>query len=218
MDTQHTCYTTYLFDMDGTLLNTLDDIRDAMNLTLRRWGLPPQSHDRVRDGLGNGARELVGACLPQGKSTPDFDAIVAAYKDYYDAHTCIKTAPYAGVTEMLAVLQRRGAKLAIVSNKPDFAAKELSARFFPGIPTFGDRDGMPRKPYPHMVNMALEALGADRDSAVYVGDSEVDVETARNSGLPLIAVSWGFRGRERLLAAGADCVVDSCAELTEITR
>ena len=210
-------YKTCLFDMDGTVLDTIADLRDAVNHTLALYGCPACDTQRVRDATGNGARDLIARCLPQGEATPDFEAIFSAYKSYYAAHSCIKTAPYEGITALLQELRGTGCKVAIVSNKPDGAGKELAARFFPGIPAFGEA-GLPRKPAPDMVYHALDVLGADRANAAYIGDSEVDVATAKNAGLELIAVSWGFRSRAHLVQSGAVTIVDSVAELREKVR
>ena len=206
-------YKTYLFDMDGTLLDTLDDLAAAVNHTLEQYGYPTRSQEQVRKGLGNGAVKLMAAMLPEGEDTPEFAAIMRDYKAWYQAHTCVLTRPYPGVPELLERLQKAGCRVAIVSNKPHGAACVLAEKFFPGVPTFGESPATPRKPAPDMVLHALTALGADSDTAVYVGDSEVDVQTARNAGLPLIAVSWGFRGRQALREAGAENIVDSAAEI-----
>ena len=206
-------YATYLFDMDGTLLNTLADLTAAVNHTLARYGYPRRTIEQVRKGLGNGAVKLMAAMLPQGEETPGFADIMRDYRAWYQAHACVETCPYPGVPEMLKRLRQRGCKVAIVSNKPHGAACELAERFFPGVPTFGERPETPRKPAPDMVFHALTALGAGKKDAVYVGDSEVDVQTARNAGLPVIGVAWGFRGREALAAAGAETIVDTAAEL-----
>ena len=206
-------YATYLFDMDGTLLDTLADLTAAVNHTLARYGYPRRTIEQVRKGLGNGAVKLMAAMLPQGEETPGFADIMRDYRAWYQAHACVETCPYPGVPEMLERLRQRGCKVAIVSNKPHGAACELAERFFPGVPTFGERPETPRKPAPDMVFHALAALGAGKENAVYVGDSEVDVQTARNAGLPVIGVAWGFRGREALAAAGAETIVDTAAEL-----
>ena len=206
-------YATYLFDMDGTLLNTLADLTAAVNHTLARYGYPRRTIEQVRKGLGNGAVKLMAAMLPQGEETPGFADIMRDYRAWYQAHACVETCPYPGVPEMLKRLRQRGCKVAIVSNKPHGAACELAERFFPGVPTFGERPETPRKPAPDMVFHALAVLGAGKENAVYVGDSEVDVQTARNAGLPVIGVAWGFRGREALAAAGAETIVDTAAEL-----
>ena len=206
-------YATYLFDMDGTLLDTLADLTAAVNHTLEQYGYPRRTIEQVRKGLGNGAVKLMAAMLPQGEETPGFADIMRDYRAWYQAHACVETCPYPGVPEMLKRLRQRGCKVAIVSNKPHGAACELAERFFPGVPTFGERPETPRKPAPDMVFHALTALGAGKEGAVYVGDSEVDVQTARNAGLPVIGVAWGFRGREALAAAGAETIVDTAAEL-----
>ena len=206
-------YQTYLFDMDGTLLDTLDDLTAAVNHTLAQYGYPQRTREEVRQGLGSGAVRLMAAMLPQGEDTPEFAAIMRDYKAWYQAHTCVETRPYPGIPELLDALHRQGCKAAIVSNKPHCAACELAARFFPGIPTFGESPETPRKPAPDMVRHALTALNADPSAAVYVGDSEVDVQTARNAGLPMIGVAWGFRGRAALAAAGAETIVDTAAEI-----
>lgn len=204
-------YETYLFDMDGTLLDTLDDLTAAVNHTLAQYGYPLRTREEVRRGLGSGAVRLMAAMLPQGEDTPGFAAIMRDYKAWYQAHTCVETRPYPGIPELLDALRRQGCKVAIVSNKPHGAACALAARFFPGIPTFGESPETPRKPAPDMVRHALAALNAE--SAVYIGDSEVDVETARNAGLPMIGVAWGFRGRAALAAAGAETIVDAAEEI-----
>ena len=206
-------YKTYLFDMDGTLLDTVEDLTAAVNHTLTQYGYPTRSQEQVRKGLGNGAVKLMAAMLPEGETTPGFADIMRDYRAWYQAHACVRTQPYPGVPALLERLRQAGCKVAIVSNKPHGAACELAEQFFPGVPTFGESPATPRKPAPDMVLHALAALGADKDTAVYVGDSEVDVQTARNAGLSLIAVSWGFRGREALAAAGAENIVDSAAEI-----
>lgn len=211
-------YKTYLFDMDGTVLSTAADLAAAVNHTLARYGYPTRTEQEVVAGTGNGAAELIARCLPDGRATPGFDAILAEYRAYYQAHTCVDTAPYAGIPELLSELTDRGATVAIVSNKPQGAAAVLGERFFPGVPVFGETPDRPRKPAPDMVFHALDVLGADREEAVYVGDSEVDVMTAANAGLPLIAVDWGFRTVQQLRAAGAETIVRMPADIAKISR
>lgn len=206
-------YRTYLFDMDGTVLDTAADLADAVNRTLAVHGFPGRSLAQVTAALGNGAARLMAASLPRGSDTPGFTDILAWYKAWYRDHSCIKTAPYPGMAELLAALRRSGAAVAIVSNKPHAAAAALGARFFPGTAVWGESPERPRKPAPDMVLHALEQLGADREGAVCIGDSEVDVQMAKNAGLPLIAVDWGFRTAEQLRAAGAAVVVHTPAEL-----
>ena len=142
--------------------------------------------------------------------------MLAEYRAYYQAHNCVQTCPYPGIPELLEQLRQRGLKLAVVSNKPDETTRTLAARFFPGLAALGQRDGIPSKPAPEMVWSAMEQLGADARHALYVGDSEVDVEMARRAGLPLAAVAWGFRGRALLEQAGARCIVDTVPELLAV--
>ena len=206
-------YQTYLFDMDGTVLDTAGDLCDAVNHTLRAWGYPPRTRQQIIDATGNGAARLIAASLPKGEATADFEKILADYKAYYQAHNCVRTAPYPGIPELLSALLRRGAKVAIVSNKPHGAAAALGQRFFPGVPVWGESAERARKPAPDMVRHALAALDADAATAVYVGDSEVDVATARNAGLPLIAVAWGFRSADTLRQCGATQIAATAEDI-----
>lgn len=208
-------YKTYLFDMDGTLLDTLADMAAAVNHILSVHGYPLRTVEEVRAFVGNGARKLMERALPPDVTGDAFEALLEEYRQWYEAHACVKTAPYPGVPAVLAALHRAGVRCAVVSNKPDGATRELAARFFPGLPAFGQRDGIPAKPAPDMVYHALAELGVEASAAAYVGDSEVDVALARNAKLPLVAVSWGFRGREALEEAGAALVVDDAATLLE---
>lgn len=208
-------YKAVLFDMDGTLLDTLADMAAAVNHILSAHGYPLRTVEEVRAFVGNGARKLMERALPPDVTGDAFEALLEEYRQWYEAHACVKTAPYPGVPAVLAALHRAGVRCAVVSNKPDGATRELAARFFPGLPAFGQQDGIPAKPAPDMVYHALAELGVEASAAAYVGDSEVDVALARNAKLPLIAVSWGFRGREALEEAGAALVVDDAATLLE---
>lgn len=211
-------YKAILFDMDGTLLDTLTDMADAVNHILSVHGWPLRTTEEVRTFVGNGARRLMERAVPPEATGGDFEAVLTEYRDWYQAHNCVATAPYPGIPALLAALAEAGVKTAVVSNKPDATTKTLAARFFPGLPAFGQRDDVPPKPAPDLVFRALETLGVDAAGTVYVGDSEVDVATARNAGLPLAAVSWGFRGRRALAEAGASVIVDTAAELLEVLR
>ena len=208
-------YKAVLFDMDGTLLDTLADMAAAVNHILSVHGYPLRTVEEVRAFVGNGARKLMERALPPDVTGDAFEALLEEYRQWYEAHACVKTAPYPGIPAVLAALHRAGVRCAVVSNKPDGATRELAARFFPGLPAFGQRDGIPAKPAPDMVYHALAELGVEASAAAYVGDSEVDVALARNAKLPLVAVSWGFRGREALEEAGAALVVDDAATLLE---
>lgn len=204
-----------LFDMDGTLLDTLSDMQGAVNHILFENGWPQRTREEIRAFVGNGAAKLMERTIPEPIAPQRFHEILASYKDWYQAHNCVKTAPYPGIPEVLAELEKMGVKTAVVSNKPDATTKALAARFFPGMLALGQREGVEPKPSPALVIQALAELGADAAEAVYVGDSEVDVATARNAGLPMIGVSWGFRGREGLAEAGAEVIVDTAGELLE---
>lgn len=206
-------YKAILFDMDGTLLDTLADMVSAVNHILSVHGWPLRTTEEVRAFVGNGARRLMERALPPTVTGEDFETVLTEYRDWYQAHNCVDTAPYAGIPAVLAALDAAGIKTAVVSNKPDATTKALAERFFPGMPAFGQREELPPKPSPALVELALAELGVGLGDAAYVGDSEVDVATARNAGMPLVTVSWGFRGREKLALAGAETIVDDAEGL-----
>ena len=188
-----------LFDLDGTLLDTLEDLKDATNAALALFGCPQRSLAEIRSFVGNGARNQIRLSLPGEPDDPELDTILAWYKEYYGAHCQIKTAPYEGILEALADVQQDH-PVAIVSNKPDGAVKSLSAQHFPGVFALGESADCPRKPAPDMVFKAMEAIGVEK--CIYVGDSEVDIRTAKNAGVPCISVLWGFRDRDVLEGEG----------------
>ena len=206
-------YNAVLFDLDGTLLDTLGDLQLGVNITLEKHGYPTRTLEEIRAFVGNGARELMRLALPAATPEAEREAILAEYLDWYATNFCVKAAPYPGVKAAVDALVEQGVKVAVVSNKPDATTKKLGAMFFPGLPTFGQRDDIPKKPAPEMVWKAMETLGVTADEAVYVGDSEVDVATAHNAGLPLVAVNWGFRTTQQLLAAGAQTIENTAEEL-----
>lgn len=207
--------TAVLFDLDGTLLDTLDDLADAVNHTLARFGCPSRTREEVRQFVGNGAERLIRLALPGNADDPDVAEVLSCFKTYYAAHSQIKTKPYDGVPEALEAVKQEFS-VAIVSNKPDGAVKLLCEEYFAGVYALGESSACPRKPAPDMVYQAMAAIGADR--CVYVGDSEVDVETARNAGVPCLSVLWGFRDRETLVAAGADHFCEMPADLLKILK
>lgn len=212
-------YQTVLFDMDGTLLDTLTDMEAAVNHILTQYGYPVRTLEEIRRFVGNGAGLLIHRALPQGVDSAREAEVLAAYRAYYQAHNCIRTRPYEGIPELLAALRRAGVRTAVVSNKPDETTRTLAARFFPELDgALGQRDGVAAKPAPDMVQAVLSRLWAEPGQALYVGDSEVDVDTARNAGLAMIGVSWGFRGRAALESAGAPAVADTPAQLLELLR
>ena len=186
-----------LWDLDGTLLNTLEDLMDGVNYALQQFGLPPRTLEEIRQFVGNGAEVLIRRAVDGRAET---QAVLETFRTYYNAHCQIKTGPYAGVLEALACLKEKY-PLAIVSNKPDSAAKPLCGQYFPGIYALGERSDCPRKPAPDMVWKTMKALDVER--CIYIGDSDVDIVTAQNAGVPCISVTWGFRGEEELVAAGA---------------
>jgi len=211
-------YQTILFDMDGTVLDTLYDLWASTNAVLREMGFPQRTMEEIRSFVGNGARNQLRCALPAGSGDALIDEALARYRPYYAAHCREHTRPYDGILPMLRALDAAGKKLAVVSNKPDAAVKLLSEEHFGALfpVALGETPGLRRKPEPDAIDAALAALGAGRAGAVYVGDSEVDVATAANARLPLIAVSWGFRGRAALEAAGAETVVDTPEELLKL--
>lgn len=208
-------YSTILFDMDGTVLDTLQDLWASTNAVLRELGQPERSLDDIRSYVGNGARNQIRCALPEGSGDDAIDDALSRYRAHYAAHCRDHTKPYPGVVEALRRLKDAGKKLAVVSNKPDAAVRLLSDEHFGALMdvAIGETPTLRRKPAPDTVDAALAALGAEKTGAVYVGDSEVDVATAQNAGLPLIAVSWGFRSREALQAAGTTTIVDTPEEL-----
>lgn len=194
-----------IFDLDGTLLNTLEDLTDATNYALGCFGCPSRSLGEIRRIVGNGAKNQILKSLPGTPDDPDPEAVLSVYKSYYNTHCQVKTAPYPDIVDALEFL-RQQYPIAIASNKPDSAVKALCEFWFPGIPALGERDGCPRKPAPDMVWEAMRMLQVDR--CIYIGDSEVDITTAANAGVPCLSVLWGFRDQDALLSAGAEFFCD----------
>ncbi|MBO7115972.1 MAG: HAD family hydrolase [Prevotella sp.] len=219
-------YNTFIFDLDGTLLNTLDDLAASVNYALRMHGMPERTLDEVRSFVGNGVRLLMERAVPEGAAHPRFEEAFATFRQYYMEHSLDTTRPYEGVPEVIHALKERGCRLAVVSNKFYAATQELIRHFFPEITVaIGEHEaeGIRKKPAPDTVFEALRQLtnsqqpipNSQRTDAVYVGDSDVDLQTARNSGLPCISVLWGFRDRDFLLAHGATTFVSRPEELLD---
>ena len=210
-------YSTYIFDLDGTLLDTLGDLTASVNYAMRTHGMPEHSIDDVRRFVGNGVRKLMERAIPQGTGNPLFEETFATFRQYYMAHSLDTTKPYEGIPETLVELQKRGCRLAVVSNKMMAATQELIRHFFPGTIEVAigehEAEGIRKKPAPDTVLAALRQLGVGKEGAVYVGDSDVDIMTARNSGLPCISVLWGFRDRDFLIQHGAETFVSVPSEL-----
>lgn len=209
-----------IFDLDGTILDTLDDLTDSVNYALTKNGLASRTKDEIRSFVGNGVKNLLeksagynadGTCMSQVRSD---------FKARYSEHNADKTKPYDGITGLLEELRASGIKTAVVSNKTDDAVKKLAEKYFPGMfdVVIGERIGVPRKPGPDSVNEALKTLGTTKEHAVYIGDSEVDVKTAENAELEFIAVTWGFRTRKELRNAGAVITVDDIEQLKKILK
>ena len=199
-----------LFDLDGTLLNTLEDLLDAANYALAQCGYPPRTLEQMRKSVGNGAEHQLRTSLPEGTPREEVLRVLGVYKPYYTAHCQIKTKPYEGIPEALSALGER-CPLAIVSNKPDAAVKTLCADIFPGIYARGESPDCPRKPAADMVYKAMASIGVE--TCIYVGDSDVDVLTASNAGVPCLSVLWGFRDRACMEAVGAKHFCESPAQL-----
>ncbi len=214
-------YKAVLFDLDGTTLETLEDLSGSVNFALAKNNYPTHSIDAIRLFVGNGIRKLMERSCPDGTSVENVDKVHHDFTEHYKVHCNDKTRPYDGILEMLSTLKQHGIKLAVLSNKADYAVKDLCRLHFDGLfdEARGEVAGVPRKPSPEGVNIILEKLNVKPDECAYIGDSDVDVETARNSGLDCIAVDWGFRDRDNLINAGAKIIVSTAEELTkELTK
>lgn len=212
-------YQAVLFDLDGTLLNTLDDLQDAVNAALRSQDLPERSLEEVRNFVGNGIIKLMERAVPEGRDHPAFDEIMNVFRSFYGEHCQDKTSVYPGIKDMLCTLKKNHIRTAVVSNKADFAVQELMPVYFYDLidTAYGENEaaGIRKKPAPDMIRQALRDLGCGTEDAVYVGDSDVDLQTAANAGMDCISVSWGFRGREFLRQHGAGIIIDEPSELSE---
>ena len=208
-------YKLVVFDLDGTLLNTLDDLAFSTNEALAEHGMPPRTIEEVRQFVGNGIAMLIERAVPAGTDEASKGAVLESFKRSYALHASDTTRPYPGIPEMLNALREHGVKTALVSNKGDFAVQKLVHDYFPDAfdIALGEREGIAKKPAPDMVDYVLAQTGIPKEQMVYVGDSEVDFATARNAGCSLILCSWGFRSVETLRALGEASLVDSTDEL-----
>ena len=211
---------TVIFDMDGTVLDTLADLAGAINHELSRYHMPQRTENEVRSFVGNGIRVALKLAATEGTTDEVLDDMVADFRTYYDAHCLDNTKPYEGITELMKSLSEKGCKLGIVSNKIDPAVKELSDRFFKEYVTvaIGEKPGINRKPAPDTVTHAMKELGSSKEETVYVGDSEVDVLTAKNTGIPCISVLWGFRDKDFLKENGATTFADAPSEILDLIK
>lgn len=212
-------YNTYIFDLDGTLLDTLQDLANAVNHAMREMNYPERTVDEVRRFIGNGIRMLIKRAAPQDISVEDYEKTLAVFTAYYLDHIADFTKPYDGIAEVIETLKSKGCKVAVVSNKADEAAKKVVKDYFGDIfdMVVGKMDRFPSKPEPDSVLYVIETLGADKDKCIYSGDSEVDVQTAHNAGLPCVGVTWGNRDVSELIATGAEYIVEKPNEILEKT-
>ncbi len=211
-------YKLAVFDMDGTILDTLEDLKDSTNFALEKCGYPTRSYDEVRRFVGNGIRKLIERAVPKGLTVEQIDRVHEVFTEHYKVHCADKTKAYDGIKPLLEKLRASGVKTAVVSNKADYGVQELCKEYFDGLFDYavGEREGIRRKPAPDAVNEALRVLGIDKSEAVYIGDSDVDFETAKNAELPCISVLWGFRDEEFLREKGATLFVRDPAEIYDI--
>lgn len=208
-------YKLVIFDLDGTVLDTLGDLCNSVNFALKSYNLPERSLDEVRTFVGNGIRRLIDLSVPENTALSITDSVFDAFKAHYKEHSSDNTKPYNGISELLVELKEKGILTAVVSNKADFAVKNLADKFFDGLFSYisGEKEGIPRKPAPDMVRNAIEFFGVSSEDAVYVGDSEVDIMTAKNCGIDSIIVTWGFRDKEILINSGAKILADDIITL-----
>lgn len=211
-------YELVIFDLDGTILDTLEDLTDSMNHVLEKYGYPSRTIEEIRSFVGNGLMMLVRRAIAPETDEAVIQTVFAELKVYYKEHCADKTKPYDGMIELLELLKKEGCRLAVVSNKADYAVQILCEQYFPGIfdMAVGEKENVRKKPAPDSVNAVLQELQTDKEKAVYVGDSEVDIETAKNAGLDALLVTWGFRETEFLRERGAENLVSSIEELTSL--
>jgi len=208
-------YALAVFDLDGTVLDTLDDLANSLNHALAEHHYPTRTRAEVRRFVGNGIGKLIARGVPEGTSEDAIKRVHETFTQHYAKHCADNTMPYDGILPLLAELRDAGQKTAVLSNKADYAVQSLCDEYFPSLfdAAAGEKEGIRRKPAPDGVNAVLKAVGIDREKAVYIGDSEVDIETAKNAGMDCIIVDWGFRDRGFLKEAGADVIVSTVEEL-----
>jgi len=211
-------YKLAVFDLDGTILNTLDDLADSLNHCLSVFKMPERTIDEVRRFVGNGIRKLIERAVPENSSDDDINMVYNEFIKYYGEHCSDKTKAYDGIENLIENLRKSGCHTAVVSNKADYAVQELCRKYFNGCFDYavGEREGISRKPSPDSVNEVLEKLNISRKDSVYIGDSDVDIMTAANAGMDCISVSWGFRDCEFLKEHGASLIVDSPDEIRKL--
>lgn len=211
-------YKLAVFDMDGTILNTLEDLADSTNYALKANGLPERTIDEVRRFVGNGIRLLIERAVPTDTDKEFTDKVFDTFKEYYKTHCAVKTRPYDGIKDVLLELRKAGCLTAVVSNKADFAVQDLCKDYFDNLFDFaiGEREGIKKKPAPDSVFEVLSKLNVEKDNAVYIGDSDVDFATSVNAGMDVIMVGWGFRDEEFLREKGAKRIIKQPSEILDI--
>lgn len=211
-------FDTAVFDLDGTLIDTLEDLKNSVNFALRSFSFPERTYDEVKSFVGNGVARLMNLSAPQDASEEVRSRLLSIFKEHYMEHSRVFTAPYPGITELLSSLKQAGIKTAVVTNKMQPAAVDIVNSFFGDTVDIiiGQVDGLAQKPEPDGVWRAIELLGSERKKSVYIGDSEVDCLTASNSGLPIIGCVWGFRGRQTLVDCGADYIAQTPSDIYNI--
>lgn len=211
-------YNSVVFDLDGTLLDTLGDLRDSVNFALQKNSLPKRTTEEIRYFVGNGIRLLIELSVPENTPIEITDKCFQDFKEYYKEHSAILTKPYDDIIDLMKTLKSKGVKIGVVSNKADFAVKTLMEDYFSGLYdcAYGERAGVPRKPEPDGVLDAIKEMGSEIENTVYIGDSEVDVVTSKNAKLPCIAVTWGFRDKKVLESLNPEYIVDSPKEILNI--
>lgn len=211
-------YKLAVFDMDGTILNTLEDLADSTNYALKTNGLPERTIDEVRRFVGNGIRLLIERAVPKDSDVELTDKVFDTFKEYYKMHCAVKTKPYDGIKDVLSELRKAGCLTAVVSNKADFAVQDLCRDYFEGLfdIAVGERDGIKKKPAPDSVFEVLSKLNIDKADAVYIGDSDVDFDTSVNAKMDVIMVGWGFRDEEFLRERGAERIIKQPSEILDI--
>lgn len=207
-----------IFDLDGTILDTLEDLKNSVNFALSKNGLPVRTIDEIRTFVGNGIRLLIERAVPENTNDELLERCFLDFKKHYKEHSADNTKPYDGIIPVLREIKAKGIKLAVVSNKADFAVQTLVEEYFQGLFDFavGEREGIRRKPCPDSVNEAIRVLDASPDEVVYVGDSEVDIETSRNAGVNCVAVTWGFRDKCVLESLSPEYIIDKPSQLMEL--
>ena len=207
-----------VFDLDGTILDTLGDLSNSVNFALVKNNLPTRTQSEVRSFVGNGIRLLIERAVPDGTGSEIVDACFEDFKSHYKENSAVLTKAYDGIEELLSELNAKGMKTAVVSNKADFAVQTLVEKYFKGLFDYsvGEKEGVRRKPYPDSLICAMDYLGVSKDDCVYVGDSDVDIETARNSGIKCICVTWGFRDESFLKDFSPDYIVNNPQEILDI--